>query len=711
MLGVPVSTLKSRLQRGRELLRKRLERRGVGLSAVGLVVLLVEQSKAGVTGGLVRTTVEAAVSFATAGTGTVSSQAAALALKALKTTAMGKIKLMAFGVLAFGLLGFGAAAVPRFTVGPALPPGKMSTKLAQKGVTEPVAKDQDADALPTGAIARLGTLRWRHDAFVRFAAFLPGGKSVVTVCQDGAVHVREYPSGKEIRRVEQSASTPPAPANANAESFAGLAALSKDGKTIATVFSGGKIRLHDVGTGKPLPSLGKKSANPPANSVYIMAIAFSPDNSTLAASDNAGIIRLWDLASGKIVREFGGQFDGKGSVKHLLNATLVYAPDGKTLATSYSSSDKGKGAQLRGLQLPGLIKLWDATTGKETLTIQCQTPVAYRSVVFSPDGKVIAYSPTDLSPKDGAITLFEVASGKEIRKLGGHVSAEMFFSDDGTKLYACSSSNIIVEVDVATGKSLRTMGVVEDTRTGPTASHLSYSPEASAIVMANNSLKPLFIDMLSGNRIGIGSGHIKQAVAVRFTLDGKSCLTQAIDSAIKKWDTATYDLLNADNLKMSRSFSSISPDEKVHAMWQALSGNLIFYDEATGAQIGRWPKKSELPKQPSGQNNLCFSPDSKMVALRRTRDEIINLVEVANLKLLHSISIANNEAPGPRDFKMSGNNAQCFSSRLTARCWRRTLVQKRSGCGTPRQAARSHPWLSPLTQRFFAEHSHPMIMV
>src|SRR5262249_62048146 len=48
-LGVPASTLKSRLQRGRDLLRQRLQRRDIGLSSAALTALLAEQSRAGAT--------------------------------------------------------------------------------------------------------------------------------------------------------------------------------------------------------------------------------------------------------------------------------------------------------------------------------------------------------------------------------------------------------------------------------------------------------------------------------------------------------------------------------------------------------------------------------------------------------------------------------------------------------------------------------------
>src|SRR5262245_5250884 len=61
--------------------------------------------------------------------------------------------------------------------------------------------DVHGDPLPAGATARLGTVRFRHDATIVFAAFLPGGKGVVSASEDGVVCAWEYPSGKEMRRV------------------------------------------------------------------------------------------------------------------------------------------------------------------------------------------------------------------------------------------------------------------------------------------------------------------------------------------------------------------------------------------------------------------------------------------------------------------------------------------------------------------------------
>src|SRR5437867_4341936 len=65
------------------------------------------------------------------------------------------------------------------------------------------AQDQPGDALPPGAVARLGTTRWRHGGTVLLASLLPDGKTVVTVSEDRTVRLWEFPSGKELRRLAQ----------------------------------------------------------------------------------------------------------------------------------------------------------------------------------------------------------------------------------------------------------------------------------------------------------------------------------------------------------------------------------------------------------------------------------------------------------------------------------------------------------------------------
>ena len=63
------------------------------------------------------------------------------------------------------------------------------------------------------------------------------------------------------------------------------------------------------------------------------------------------------------------------------------------------------------------MKVWDAATGQETLTLKGHTD-AVTSVAFSPDGKRLA-SASD----DGTVKVWDAATGQEILTLKGHTDA------------------------------------------------------------------------------------------------------------------------------------------------------------------------------------------------------------------------------------------------------------------------------------------------
>jgi RNA polymerase sigma factor (sigma-70 family) len=151
-LRCPPGTVFTRLARARELLRGRLTRRGVTLSALGLAAALAREATAAVPVPLVGATARAAAWFAAGNAsvaGALSPRAAPLAEGALRAMFIGRLKVAAAVFLAVAVLG-GAGRLCRYR---ALAGGSVGTGGAGAGPPALVAGGQ-ADAGRAGPEAR-----------------------------------------------------------------------------------------------------------------------------------------------------------------------------------------------------------------------------------------------------------------------------------------------------------------------------------------------------------------------------------------------------------------------------------------------------------------------------------------------------------------------------------------------------------------------------
>jgi RNA polymerase sigma factor (sigma-70 family) len=149
-LGWPVTTVTGRLQRGRELLRQRLARRGV-LAGVGVLAALAPTTAAPT--ALVISTVELAVG------GAVSGPVAALATEVARMMIWRKVKAVAAVFLGVGLLVCGGAVYFRTEATPLPEPTREAAKENSKlgEASSPVEKDGlSVTVKPTQAVFAFG---------------------------------------------------------------------------------------------------------------------------------------------------------------------------------------------------------------------------------------------------------------------------------------------------------------------------------------------------------------------------------------------------------------------------------------------------------------------------------------------------------------------------------------------------------------------------
>jgi RNA polymerase sigma factor (sigma-70 family) len=426
LLGYPKGTVLSRLARARQLLRARLARRGLTLSA-GLVVTLLSQgaASAAVPATLVHATARIA-SLAAAGkaaAGTVSAQVLTLAEGVSRTMGISKFKIAAALFLAIGLVTGAVLAAKR--------PAPSQPQAGKQGNSSPppipkAAKSGKDTPMPNTTLEVHGDVVWS-------AAFAPDGKTLATVGgqwgKKGEVILWD-PAAKKVRaRVEE-------PMGVRTVAFA------PDGKTLATAdFFHATIKLRDPKTGKARRLL--RDHNLKAATV-VNSIAFSPDCRSLAAAYLDGFIEIWDLTGDKVRAGFSGHPGGV--------FCLAISPNGKTLVTA--GGDK-------------TVKLWDLATGERRLVLTGHTDMV-ETLAISPDGRTLASGSWDKT-----IRLWEMATGKQRLILQGHKFEVLgvAFARDGRTLASAASlwghpgpqraGNRPGEVklwDLATGKARASFG-------------------------------------------------------------------------------------------------------------------------------------------------------------------------------------------------------------------------------------------------------------
>jgi WD40 repeat protein/serine/threonine protein kinase len=246
----------------------------------------------------------------------------------------------------------------------------------------------------------------------------------------------------------------------------------------------------------------------------VYGIAISHDDKYLATAD-------------------GGEGGGKGEVRlwdiasrrlveiletNDANTSVVFSPDGKSLA--FATVHKG-------------VRLWDVEGHHEITRFPEATLGGFNgpNLGFSPDGRKLA-----IGKFDGRVILWDLAK-REARDLLASPSYihALFFSPDGHALVTTHGDLTVRVWSVATGQQIAVL-----TNNTSRLAGVALSPDGKTLAAGDWDNRIRILDLTEQRQLAVLTNHTRWVSALAFSPDGKTMGSASADCSIKLWDTSNW---------------------------------------------------------------------------------------------------------------------------------------------------------------------------
>jgi WD40 repeat protein len=458
----------------------------------------------------------------------------------------------------------------RFLVRVAL--GAVVAVLAATGMAQEPARPTDlyGDLLPEGAIARLGTIRFRTPDYIRHLAYSPDGKRLVAQGQT-KIALWDAETGRKLAEF--------------ASDKVGPLAWRGDGRGVMLVTEpGGKERIGDFTRErlKPLPAknyagVEQSAAAARGDGEQFHGHAISPDGKYLVVGrtgnrdDRARAISVWEIDTARTLEEFDERDLGpqQGNCHQ-----IIFSPDSKFVGV-ISGPKLTRTVTVQ----PLLFILYDLATGKERFRREIPMPrssfYSELAVALAPEARYLAVGGNDsvcriyALERDGA----EVSFGEPAEIANRMGWSALVFAGDQLFAFRTADTSLYVH-DAKTGRAIRPAANL-----GMPTEALALSRDGKRIAAASSGIIRIF-DVASGRHIEPAAGHSSWITGLHVFSDGAKALTWGYRDEPRLWELATGKELRRLPLPSLSATTPgqliVSPDEK--AILAIVDGKVRVFD-------------------------------------------------------------------------------------------------------------------------------------
>jgi WD40 repeat protein len=459
----------------------------------------------------------------------------------------------------------------------------------------PVRFDAAGDRLPPGAVARLGTTRYRVGRYWARTDLSPDAGTIYAWNSTGVVTL-DAATGRRLWALADIR---------HGDGLGPFGAVRGDRVVVADRAG---VRVHDRAAGRVVADYtGPPFA--PGKHVELNDVLVSSDGRRVVFGHNSplpggGPGRVWVLDLDTLTaRAF--------EVDPYRRTWGVLSPDGATLVTGGEVNPR-----------PGTagIQSWDAKTGREKWRLAGQR---LTSATFTPDGRRLVgvwyAAPAGL--------ILDAATGEEVGALDGVTDwpGAFAFSPDGRRVYAAVGTDAGVrEWDAATGRTVaRHPPPVMPNDRGFFGVHvIRFRPDGSPVALGSWGCVVFPWDVRTGRPLSPVRGSFEQIHALHFDPDGRTLSAAGYTYHVARWDVATGRPLDPAPLpfprrdEVNRSLQpgewAFSRDGRVVVVpdWKHHTSTVAF-DLRSGKQVGKFLVEGRA----YGSRHHALSPDGAWVAV------------------------------------------------------------------------------------------------